>query len=266
MEVNSVQQQFNFKGRCLAIKDAQWVANTVNSAIPHTSITRQSDMYIKYVDKHKDLIVDYKKPEDLNEVYELLRGNLMTPLDLFRRKDYDKKALSLLEYIKELIVKVKNERAVEKKNHPVIASLHMVENNKHGNCGEKAFLSDLILRMNGVKNVSFGVLQRHNTGYVDHQVCLVSSDGKLVDIDSFADKAKRKKIIVIDPWLGVADFYNNILKRYKAQSLHLGISEKEKISIAPIQYKSLSPEMIERKKTEYSMFIFPNKHRKLFES
>lgn len=80
-----------------------------------------------------------------------------------------------------------------------------------GNCYEDATLADLILKMNGVKNsYRARFLTNHGTKKIDHTVTIIDKN----PIDKYFNP---KKIIIIDPWLGIADYADRVFKLYKTR-------------------------------------------------
>lgn len=83
------------------------------------------------------------------------------------------------------------------------------------NCHESALLSELILKLNGIKNAYTASLN-DGDAKIKHVVCFFNRDGSEITVN---DKGKvnivNNKTIIIDPWTGICDFANNVFNEYK---------------------------------------------------
>lgn len=80
-----------------------------------------------------------------------------------------------------------------------------------GNCYEEATLAELILRMNGIKNcVRAEIYTNNGKKSLDHCVLLIDKHPNTPIYDPH-------KVVIIDPWIGVADWADKIFSIYKNQ-------------------------------------------------
>ncbi len=70
---------------------------------------------------------------------------------------------------------------------------------KAGNCGESAELAALAARVNGFKNIKIGSIKSKLGRSLDHAVLVIDN----------------KNPIIIDAWLGFADYVPNALQKYQ---------------------------------------------------
>lgn len=125
------------------------------------------------------------------------------------------KNYELSEYISNRTDYLKMERLLSlgtrtqfKKLKAVISSMR---EDKLGNCYEDAMLANLILKMNGVKNSYCARLMTNwGTKKIDHTVAFI-------DNNPTPKYYNPKKIVIVDPWLGVADYADRIFKIYKTR-------------------------------------------------
>lgn len=106
--------------------------------------------------------------------------------------------------------------------------LDAIKENKLANCVEKARIANLIAQVSGYKSRIASLIAQKKGGVpedIDHAVVVLTNSKTIFDkIDDL------KRIIVIDPWLGIADYGSNIALRYKNQySKILDISKDSKI-------------------------------------
>lgn len=81
----------------------------------------------------------------------------------------------------------------------VIALIKPVKKHKLGNCAESSHLGTIIAKLNGIEDC--------------HPVKLFSTTGD--DLDHMVVFVNDKKPYIIDPWLGLADYVNNAISKYK---------------------------------------------------
>ena len=194
VEVNS---QISYTAKSRQVKDAQWVIHALTSQYPHFSSSRikpkMAEIYSRVeADNRRDSVTISKQipSESLKE--KLLR--LCSWHEDFKQKCLNIRQNNQLLNISDL-----------KKFYNLIKQL---EKTKFGNCSEDAFISAVILKMNNVKNVYIANLKADNTP-VDHTVCIFNTDG------SKFDGKFKKCTMIIDSWLGQADFAHNLFITYK---------------------------------------------------
>lgn len=120
------------------------------------------------------------------------------------------------------------------------------EKYKSFNCYEAAKLSELALKINGVKNSYTANLYKGDAN-VDHVVCLFNRDGS-----PFNGEIKNNQTIIIDAWAGVCDFANKLFKEYevywaeflKIPSWHADAA-KQKFELRDISDLSLKDKFLE---------------------
>lgn len=240
--INDINCSFN--GRCSQIKDAQWVCHAVNSIYPHVSTTKFSaylyklkmqnpDVYSRFLNKEPFFIVDIKS---LKELW------------LARMFDWQQKMVNKINKIrKEWLELSQNDYGCI---NNLIAQLKY---EKMGNCGEDAMLAQAILKMNGIDNVYTAALKVKNTE-IDHSVCVFNRDG------SPLNGKVSKKTIIIDPWLGTADFASNMFLKYKnlCKNYFFRIKDNSKIQLCNIKGSNISGEELLLLSLKHDEFLFPS--------
>ena len=113
--------------------------------------------------------------------------------------------------------------------------LGQFKHDKLGNCGEDAFMSAAILRINGLDNACTAGLKVDGQ-YFDHFVCVFNKDGS-----TFNGKP-NKNTIIIDPWVGMADFASNMFQKYKNvfNKFLIGINPQSEISFRDVDEIKIS--------------------------
>ncbi len=219
--VNNINNNFSFKGRCPQIKDAQWVCHVVNTAYPHVSTTRFNAPMLK---------IKQKNPELYNEFLNQNPFHFSAP---FNFKEL--KLIAMFDWQKRLIDKLNRVRkewqyGCKTDSRRVNNLIGQLKYNKIGNCGEDAMLAEAILKLNGVDNACTAGLNVNNLN-IDHSVCVFNRDG------SMFDGKVTKNTIVIDPWLGTADFASNMFLKYKnlCKQYFSNLKDNSKISFRDIK-------------------------------
>lgn len=233
-----------FTSRCPQIRDAQWVCQKVKS-FPHISST-------KVVATTSELVKKHINAQD--------RYLFILSPELFQ-KPQERKILKLIEWqgkLEEKMVKTRKKwAALKKENFRAIDTiLKQFKQDKLGNCGEDAFVSAAILRLNGVKNVYTAGLKIDKCQQ-DHAICIFNKNGK-----PYSGKVERDTII-IDPWFGAADFAHNIIQKYK--NLYSNFFEKLKpnseISFYKVQKFNLSQEEVFLLSIQRPELLYPENNR-----
>lgn len=227
MTSNSINQNIPFTARPPQIKDAQWVARTVRS-FPHISTTRISASMWKLQEQNLGLYDRFvsKKPFE----------------HFMPQNEHELKIVKLFAWQKRIInriAKARDEWSVGHKDdyRRVGNVLNQFKYDKIGNCGEDAFLSAAIVKMNGVKNV-YTAKMKVDDSPIDHVVCVFNSDGS-----SFNGKVK-KDTIIIDSWIDQADFASNMFVKYKnlCQKFFFNLKPKSEIGFREITPVELTGE------------------------
>lgn len=215
----------NFTGRCAPVRDAQWVCHVISANLPHISTTRANVPY-RYIAENR-----------------LAAPPLIRRLTIWRQKIIEK-----LNYLRE---GYQNDWA---DSYDVIKGIiTQLEQEKLGNCYENAHVAETILKMNGIKNASCAGIKA-GLEDVDHLVCVFNTDNSPVT------RKIKKNTIIVDPWLGISDFAENIFLKYKNMYRnYLKISGNEKLRLGDLEEFRLTGCDLEKLREEYPQFIFKSK-------
>lgn len=223
--INKQIQQPSFSSRCPEIRDAQWVCQKVKS-FPHISSTKVTIPVTDLAYKHPDLYNKFTR---------------FPYPDLFKKPE-EHKIVRIFEWQKNLVKKMSHARddwgVLRKGDFKTVgAILGQFKYNRLGNCGEDAFLSAAILRLNGIKNAYTASIKIDKYSQ-DHAVCAFNRSGK-----PYSGKIERDTII-IDPWIGVADFASNVFQKYKDSfsKYFVGLNQDSKIFFDNIRKFNISGE------------------------
>lgn len=276
---NKYHNNYTFTGRCIQIKDAQWVCHTINSNLPHFSPSKFkpafTELYFKEFPEMKalfypktihqlNLLLDCVNltKEDYNQLdlFGKLKFNLKR---IFRSKE-SKKNLEILAKSKELIRSVgKYRKKYKNMSMSLLAkTLMMLEQNKIGNCLEDAILAELICKMNGIHNATLATLLNGSLEkQLDHSVCVFNKDGS-----KFSGLITNNTII-IDPWTEKADFAKNMIPFYKnTMTESFNVNSDTNITLYPVETIFLTEKEMKFLKEKYKCFIYPNFKRKFMNS
>ncbi len=277
---NNYTDSYFFTGRCVQIKDAQWVCHTVHTTLPHISTTKFKPAFTKLYFKNFPEQKNTTFPQTIYQLKLLMDNvNLLTkdeysklnPVEKLKFKlkrilssKESKKDLKILTKCKELILnmgKYRNQYENSKISQ-LKKTLTLLEQYKIGNCQEDAILAELILKMNGMKNATYATLLNESTRkQIDHAVCIVNKDGS-----KFNGKITNKTII-IDPWAGKADFAKNMIPFYKnTMNEYFDINSNTAITFLPVETVYLTDDAINTLRKKYNSFIYKNKTRKFMQS
>lgn len=281
MEIGNNTNQ-SFTSRCPQIRDAQWVSHIVNSTFPHFSTTKHQEGIISYLENNN---LCSSRPNNLTQVMELLERtpeinkrrppksilekieNSINYLFLSKR---DKRIFNIKKHIYNKIYQLielrKNAFKKEflKKDSPTIKIIEYLKNEKIGNCLEDAMLSEIVLKLNGVKNVSrIHMYNLVNGGekVVDHSVCLINPPDVPFEKGHFHPKS-----IIVDAWSGKCDFAENMLRDYRnTRGKFFRVKGNKKTIYEPAKEIPISNSDLEKIKNEYPQLIYPNKERKFLD-
>ena len=242
--INNINNNFSFKGRCPQIKDAQWVCHVVNTAYPHVSTTRFSAPMYKL------------KKENPGLYSRFLDKNPFNFVDPFNFKEL--KLVAMFDWQRRLIDKLNRVRkewqyGFKTDFRRVNNLIGQLKYNKIGNCGEDAMLAEAILKINGVDNACTAGLKAGNSK-IDHSVCVFNRDG------SHFDGTITKNTIVVDPWLGTADFASNMFLKYKnlCKKYFFNIKDDSKIGFRDIKNLDMTGEEALLLALRHDKLMFPS--------
>jgi hypothetical protein len=212
---------------------AQDVCHVVRSQLPHYSPTRMSGTFNHLVQSltDKNLSAEqFSKRLELVPYAYCSKNNCIDKIKKIRKK-YNRIAFNDLHRANNVI--------------------DQLTETKMGNCGENASVSAIVLKMNGINAVQAKLLL--NNSSIDHEVCVFNRD------NSKFNGRVNKNTIVVDSWLGIADFANNMFLKYKNlfyNFLNIGMPEKiSKFSFGKIKQFNLSSKSIKLLKEDHPEFI-----------
>lgn len=167
------------------------------------------------------------------------------------------------KYIQYCKIKQKQNMAIRddawrlfKPSEPLDFYKRFVENMKkykNINCADYTKLAELILAANNIKAVKAKIMTQHLKN-LDHAVLVVHPPGQ----NFIAYKNKDlQKMIIIDPWLGFADYGNNAVIRYNSEFAgQLGLKNKfEKLLFTSEHNPEISAKTIEYIRKTFPQFI-----------
>ena len=219
---------YTFTSRCPEIRDAEWVCHTINCTIPYFSTSKFKPAFEKFLRKIDKKCAKEKSPMDMsilkinlagaildigNEKNKIFKNFILKLTRKFTKKP-DKsqdKDLKLLTAAFNKIRELGKKRAqciANNKDNAVSAAFEILSKFKMGNCEEVAIIAEIILKLNGIKNGATLFLKNENN-LTEHVVCAFNRDGSPIS------KLSNNNTIIIDPWVGKADFAGNMLKYYQ---------------------------------------------------
>ncbi len=171
----------SFQARCPQIREGQKVCHLISSQLPHISDTRLRSAYYNLFDKGLGEKVNIR---------------------------YIKWMRSMIDKIEEARNLYVN-NAYGHTNGKPTRILNQLKFEHLGNCYENGKAAEIILKLNGVENARAVSLKRGSSA-IDHFVCVFNRDGS-----AFDGTIKNNQTIIVDPWLGKADFAGNMFKIYE---------------------------------------------------
>lgn len=177
----TIQQNISFQGKCPELELGRKICHVINVNYPHISLSRLNPAFEKL--ELKKII----NPSYLESVNMVSIRNII-------RKFEDSRVNFMFD-------------SVEYANKVV----NFLKNTRKGNCSENAFLAQLILKLNGFKDVYRCSLSK-NKYKVDHVVCIFNRDGS-----EYNGAIKNNQTIILDPWAGICEFANKAFKIYENQ-------------------------------------------------
>lgn len=118
-------------------------------------------------------------------------------------------AQSITHRIKKLIRKPAWDSLYKKGNDELdyyITLVNIIKQHRIGNCAEMSKLCSLIANLNNIpskESTMFICKKGALKGMVDHAIQIIPINGQKIDC---APLSKMKDLLIIDPWLGFADF------------------------------------------------------------
>lgn len=189
----------SFQGRNSAIRQADRITRMVNSVYPHISESK-SRKAVSHQLQYGSL-----ETKDQYRFSDLTLRNSMKLDNLRYRGGF---GIDLFENI-----------------------IDMLKNNKIGNCYEKSILSQIIGKINGIKNI-----------YPAKIYCTKNSSGAMVQLDHVVSvitdiplgacgkySYKNKDAVILDPWLGITEFAGDYFAKLRTNFANLfsGIDDNE---------------------------------------
>ena len=275
MIYNNIQnRQISYTAKCPQVRDSNWVCHAFNTQFPNFSITKHKPIFEQEA-KKIFYFEDNELPVSIDDIYAKLQYCLTKedfkslPLKdrikykiayLFLTKER-KQNLKRLGTIKKALENFADKRkdsynfagGVEKQ----LGALYFLSKYKMGNCYESAIGAKIILKLNGVSN-SEVIALKDIAGDSVHTVCVFNIDGS--KFNGF-----NKKSIIIDPWIGKADFANNIMQTYRNEYSNYFLFEEKEFPDFEIKklggiyrkkllaIKKAYPELVFKSKTRHFM-------------
>lgn len=264
------QHSPNFTSRIAPIRDAQWVCNTINTTFPHLSPTKFKIIFEHYIQKNgaKESVPVFKS---YNDIYLYIKSQLNSKHESFFEKIKQKfcttkfqKKMNTFAVIEKYMERISMLRTENKKTMTQLdGSINMLVEHKTGNCYELAILAELVTKLNGIKNSATCLFFDGNLDInkqITHAACVFNLDNTPVE------KIINNKTIIIDPWLGKADFANNMIKHYKNSCADLlEFPQKSKVIVLPVELVMETPNELNKYKKEYPQLVFKSKDRKFMQ-
>ena len=269
---NVSNRKISYTARCPQVRDANWVCNAFNSQFPNFSITKHKPIFEKEA-KKLFAFEENGTPLDIEAIYDILYSCTLTKED-FKLLPLKNKIMHRLAYmflskerktnlrhlgaIKNAIIDFADKRESSYNiaggvNKP-LGALYFLRKHKMGNCYESAMGAKIILRLNGISN-SEVISLKNVKGQSVHTVCVFNTDGSKF-------KGFTNKSIIIDPWIGKADFAQNIMQTYRNEySNYFAFKAK---GMPDIEFKKLSgiyKKRLQAIKKAYPELIFRSKNR-----
>ena len=211
MKINNNQP--SFKSRNLSIKDAQQVCRIVRKTFPYVSYAKAAREASSSI-LHRENIFNFiiNKEQKLKEFREDR---------LFFKNPF--------KFYNEVI--------------------YTAIKGKIASCAELSYLTEMILKMNGIKKCV--------------KVSLISESGKNLNhcVVCLSKSQDPKKLIILDPWLQDAGYLHEMITKYKNEySKYLKkFNKNEKVHLLFAQDKLLSNDDIKNLASKYPQLIFDEK-------
>ena len=240
--IGKVDINVNFKSRHQAVKKADAICRMVKTEFPSVS---SSSLIPRCYKTLRDAVKRFGKATPEIENGNLIDQRYYNMYDLFLRTDRKIQNLVRIPY---------HDATDTISAYKILAE--SVKKHNCANCAELTRLANLICAVNGIDAQPINLIlcdkEEKILSYIDHTALAIPlKEGVL----KYKRMGKTKDVIIIDPWLGIADFAKNIALEYQNKfRKHLNIEENGKIVVDP--YVSILP----IPKTEYKNLKkeFPN--------
>lgn len=199
----------SFKSRNSLVKDAGLVCRKVRTAFPYVSHAKAAHEASPEILKNKDIVNFILKREKTLKEYREDQRHIQKPFNRY----------------KEI--------------------LYCTIKEKLAACYDLSVLTELVLRLNGIKNCT--------------KVSLTNAEGKLLNHSAVIVKTSNnpKKNIIIDPWLQDCGLESEMLTKYKSiyAKYFRKLSPNDKIELTLRPQEKLSQEEINYFKEKYPQLI-----------
>ena len=258
MNIAKHDNNINFNARCVQIRDADWVCRAVSQNFPHFSTSKHQTRIIKFLEQNKNNFIFDKQPKMLSDVYQILIDNKVS--------NCENKIKKFLFGIKKTLDFFADKRRLANGimyENKLFEALYLLENFKLGNCSENAVLAEFVLKLNNIHNACCAAMYKkkyNNFQDLDHAICVFNRDGKPFDGNI------TKNTIIVDPWVGKADFAKNMERFYRDNfSNYFNINKDETFAYERVETVNLPDFALAKLKDNYSNLIFKNKNRKFMQ-
>ena len=225
MKIDS--SNINFKSRNPAVIKADRICRMVNTEFASISSSKLS---VK-INSNKEYDKFYRYVRDLGyKIYNKVRDKVA----LYKNDIFDR--------YKKMVELVKKERLA--------------------NCDELTSLAGLICAANGIKSqplivhkIENDTLNKKSCGHV---ALALTKNG---DIKKDVRMSDMKDVIIIDPWLGIADYAPNVAQEYKNLfPQYLNLKDNDEVIMVPANFKFVfKEEDFARAKEEFPDFVIEKK-------
>ncbi len=252
-----------FTARCPQVRDADWVCRVINQRFPHFSSTKHQPRITRYLKAHNDILKCDKELKKMSDIFYFI--------DEFKFAEGQDKVQDMLLGFKRMIGEFGSKRLEAGEavgngaySDNLFESLYLMTKYKIGNCTENAILAELILKMNGIRNACCAVLdkgmksfgKKRFRGELDHIVCVFNKDLSPI-------KGKiTSKTVIIDPWIGKADFVKNMEKFYKNEANEFfGLKADDSIEYFMVETVGVSSDILKKMSDTFPEFIYNGRHK-----
>lgn len=241
-----MNDKINFTARNPIIRDAQWVANSINANFPHVSDSKIKLKLQNLILQNSNLLTNYTNA---------CKNNSNT-LSITSGKE--KKLVSLCAWYTNLVTKTTIARIKAqtnaKNNYDKINNIiKQLKIDKIANCGEEAEICQVILKLNGKDSTRVKLFVDNID--TNHTVCVFNKDNK-----PFDGKANKNSII-IDSWLGIADYADNVFTAYKnLYSKYFCINKKTKFQLREVYSPELNEQDLLKLRNNHPELVYKGKN------
>lgn len=242
----SINQNPSFTSRSPRIRDAQWVCQKVRS-FTHVSTTHFAPNVQKLANKNMILYNKLVNTKPFEHFF------VKSPEEL--------KLVKIFTWHERLVERImmarENWHVGTRDDYRRVGNiLNQFKYEGLGNCGEDAYLAATILKLNGINNACVAKM-KIDKSWIDHVVCAFNTDGSNFDGKSL------KNTIIIDPWVGTADFAQNMFLKYKSiyQKFMFGIKPNSNIKLSKFDYVLFSSDELKVLQEKYKYLIYPKSKR-----